>query len=67
VTAATQTRTDEDIQRDILEELRWDATVQPDEIGVAVKDGVLSLFGRSLTISSCGCQVWPNAPVSTSL
>jgi osmotically-inducible protein OsmY len=41
----TTTRTDEDIQRDVLEELRWDARVQPNEIGVAVKDGVVTLTG----------------------
>jgi osmotically-inducible protein OsmY len=45
MTAATRTRTDEDIQRDVLEELRWEATVQPNEIGVAVKDGVVTLTG----------------------
>ena len=37
---ATATRTDEQIQRDVLDELRRDARVQPNEIGVAVKDGV---------------------------
>ncbi|HEY3078673.1 MAG TPA: BON domain-containing protein [Chloroflexota bacterium] len=42
---ATATRTDEQIQHDVLEELRWDARVQPNEIGVAVKDGVVTLFG----------------------
>jgi osmotically-inducible protein OsmY len=43
MTAATQTRTDEDIQRDVLEELKWDARVQPHEIGVSVRDGVVTL------------------------
>jgi osmotically-inducible protein OsmY len=38
-------RTDEDIQRDVLAELKWDARVQPNEIGVAVKDGVVTLTG----------------------
>ena len=41
----TATRTDEMIQRDVLEELKWDARVQPNEIGVAVKDGVVTLTG----------------------
>jgi osmotically-inducible protein OsmY len=45
VTAKTTTRTDEDIQRDVLEELKWDARVQPNEIGVAVKDGIVTLTG----------------------
>lgn len=39
------TRTDEEIQRDVLEELKWDARVQPNEIGVSVRDGVVTLNG----------------------
>src|SRR5947209_16537023 len=42
---ATATRTDADIQRDVLEELKWDARVQPNEIGVSVKDGIVTLTG----------------------
>ena len=42
---ATEIRTDQDIQRDVLAELKWDATVQPNEIGVVVKDGVVTLTG----------------------
>src|ERR1700687_3634747 len=42
---ATKTRTDEEIQRDVLAELRWDARVRPNEIGVVVKDGVVALTG----------------------
>src|SRR3989440_13027111 len=42
---ATTTRTDEQIQEDVLDELKWDARVQPNEIGVAVKDGVVTLMG----------------------
>ncbi len=41
----TATRTDEQIQKDALAELKWDARVQPSEIGVAVKDGVVTLLG----------------------
>jgi osmotically-inducible protein OsmY len=41
----TETRTDEQIQRDVLEELKYDARVQPNEVGVAVKDGVVTLTG----------------------
>jgi osmotically-inducible protein OsmY len=40
-----KTRTDEALQRDVLEELKWDARVQPHEIGVAVKDGIVTLTG----------------------
>jgi len=42
---ATETRTDAQIQEDVLAELKWDARVQPNEIGVAVKDGVVTLTG----------------------
>lgn len=42
---ATATRTDEEIQQDVLDELAWDARVQPNEIGVSVKDGVVTLTG----------------------
>ncbi len=42
---ATVFRTDEEIQRDVLEELKWDARVQPNEVGVSVKDGIVTLTG----------------------
>src|SRR5437870_8091857 len=42
---AVSVRTDEDIQRDVLEELKWDTYVRPNEIGVAVKDGIVTLTG----------------------
>lgn len=42
---ATEVRTDEEIQQDVLAELRWDARVQPNEIGVVVKGGVVTLTG----------------------
>jgi osmotically-inducible protein OsmY len=45
ITAPAITRTDEQIQRDVLAELKWDARVQPNEIGVAVKDGIVTLIG----------------------
>ena len=41
----TVTRSDLEIQRDVLEELKWDAQLQPNEIGVSVKDGVVTLTG----------------------
>jgi osmotically-inducible protein OsmY len=40
-----ETRDDEQIQREVLAELKWDARVQPNEIGVAVKDGIVTLTG----------------------
>jgi osmotically-inducible protein OsmY len=39
----TTYRSDEQIQKDVLEELKWDARVSPNEIGVAVKNGVVTL------------------------
>jgi osmotically-inducible protein OsmY len=43
--AKIEGRTDEQIQKDVLAELKWDARVQPNEIGVAAKDGVVTLTG----------------------
>jgi osmotically-inducible protein OsmY len=45
VTTAAPARGDEEIQRDVLEELTWDDRLQPSEIGVTVKDGVVTLTG----------------------
>jgi osmotically-inducible protein OsmY len=42
---ATISRTDEEIQREVHEELTWDARVLPNEIGVSVKNGVVTLTG----------------------
>jgi osmotically-inducible protein OsmY len=42
---ATFIHTDEEIQKDVLAELKWDAQVQPNEIGVSVRDGVVTLTG----------------------
>jgi osmotically-inducible protein OsmY len=44
-TMAVSTRTDEDIQRDVLDELKWDMRVRPNEVGVAVNDGIVTLTG----------------------
>jgi osmotically-inducible protein OsmY len=38
-------RSDTDIKRDVELELRWDPDVESDDIGVAVKDGVVTLTG----------------------
>ncbi|HXN41150.1 MAG TPA: BON domain-containing protein [Myxococcaceae bacterium] len=42
---ASGIRSDEQIQKDVLAELKWDARVQPNEIGVAVKEGIVTLTG----------------------
>jgi osmotically-inducible protein OsmY len=36
---------DQQIQRDVLDELEWDVRVTPNEIGVAVKNGIVTLTG----------------------
>ena len=36
---------DESVQRDVLAELKWDARVSPNEVGVAVKNGIVTLTG----------------------
>ena len=38
-------KTDNDLQRDVISELQWDPTVREQEIAVAVKDGVVTLGG----------------------
>jgi osmotically-inducible protein OsmY len=42
---ATETRTDAQIHSDVLAELKWEPRVQPNEIGVIVKDSVVTLTG----------------------
>ena len=46
MTTATMVHRDQEIQQDILAELRWDLGVTASEIGVAVKDGVVTLSGH---------------------
>lgn len=38
-------RTDKELQRDIMDELNWTPSLRDEEIGVAVKDGVVTLSG----------------------
>ena len=42
---ATVTRTDEQIQTDVIAELKYEPRVLPNEIGVAVKEGIVTLTG----------------------
>ena len=39
-------KTDAQLQRDVIDELRWDPTVGAAEIGVATKNGVITLSGQ---------------------
>jgi osmotically-inducible protein OsmY len=45
VATGTETRTDAQLQTDVLAELKWEPRVVPNEVGVAVKDGVVTLTG----------------------
>ncbi|MFI6761556.1 BON domain-containing protein [Micromonospora sp. NPDC050417] len=45
MTTATAIQDDTVIQRDLLAELKWEAQVQPNEVGVVVRDGVVTLTG----------------------
>jgi hypothetical protein len=38
--------TDDDIKRDVEYELKWDPDIDPSDIGVAVKDGAVTLSAR---------------------
>jgi len=38
-------KTDAQLQKDVMDELKWEPTIHAAEIGVAVKDGVLTLSG----------------------
>ena len=42
-------RTDAQIQHDVYEHLKWDPRVNETDIGVAVKDGVVTLSGTAYT------------------
>lgn len=42
---AISPHTDEEIQEDVLEELRWEPRIRANEIGVIVKNGVVTLLG----------------------
>ncbi|MGW0434153.1 BON domain-containing protein [Micromonospora sp. NPDC003197] len=45
MSAQSITRTDRDIQNDVLDELSWEPRIQPNEIGVSVTEGVVTLAG----------------------
>src|SRR5258705_3624060 len=45
VAGATETRTDVQIQQDVVAELKWEPRLTPNEVGVIVKDGIVTLTG----------------------
>lgn len=44
-------KSDSEIQNDVMEELRWESLLNASEIGVAVKNGVVTLSGKVNTYS----------------
>jgi osmotically-inducible protein OsmY len=40
------TRSDTQIEKDVLDELDWDSRVGPNDVGVTVKDGIVTLSGH---------------------
>jgi len=51
MTQLAVTKTDSEIQQDVLRELKWDTRVEETDVGVEVDDGVVTLSG---TVSSWG-------------
>jgi hypothetical protein len=45
VVTTEATRTNEQVRHDVQAELKWYACVEPNEIGAAVKDGIVILGG----------------------
>jgi osmotically-inducible protein OsmY len=43
---STATMSDVDLQRDVLDELKWEPSVNAAHIGVSVKDGIVTLSGH---------------------
>ena len=39
-------KTDAELQRQVMNQLKWEPTIHAAEIGVAVKDGVVTLSGN---------------------
>jgi osmotically-inducible protein OsmY len=51
LTGKSKMKTDDEMQRDILEELKWEPSVNAAHIGVSVKDGVVTLSGHVSSFS----------------
>jgi osmotically-inducible protein OsmY len=45
VATTTATRTDPQIQSDVMAQLKWEPRLSPNEVGVIVRDGVVTLTG----------------------
>ncbi|HEX9068740.1 MAG TPA: BON domain-containing protein [Ktedonobacterales bacterium] len=44
-TLQTPVRTDRQLQEDVIEELSWNPQVHPNEVGISVQDGIVTLSG----------------------
>lgn len=66
MSAPTTVRSDEDIQRDVLEELSWEAEVQPNEIGVAVNDSIVRSPAGSIRSRRSGRRSGPRSASAAS-
>ncbi|MBX3384468.1 MAG: BON domain-containing protein [Phycisphaeraceae bacterium] len=61
---ALATKSDAQIKTDVLNELKWDATVDETEVGVQVKDGIVTLTGnisaypKKLAARDAAHRVW---------
>ena len=40
-------KTDSMIQSDVIQELKWDPSITPELIGVSVKEGIVTLSGKT--------------------
>ena len=47
-------KTDSELQRDVLDELKWEPSVDAAHIGVSAKDGVVTLSGH-VSRTRCAC------------
>ena len=57
-------KTDDELRRDVEEELEWEPSVDHREIGVAVKDGVVALTGVAPTYSARYRAEWATERVA---
>ncbi len=49
-------KTDSQLQQDVMAELKWEPAVHATQIGVQVKDGVVTLAGRWVAASRSGMR-----------
>ena len=58
----TTMKTDTQVQQDVIAELKWEPSINAAQIGVEVKDGIVTLHGHvRVTQKSGGPSALPNA------